>query len=107
MNETRCSQLDAQLKQLETWGGQQYQKIDDAIARAREKEEAAKRGKMPTDSDMPPTKPAAPKPKVLHRSRVCPTKTLRSEEEVLAYVDSVKDALMDALHESGAVRLGD
>ena len=71
------------------------------------KEEAAKRGKMPTDSDMPPAKPAAPKPKVLHRSRVCPTKTLRSEEEVLAYVDSVKDALMDALHESGAVRLGD
>lgn len=107
MNEMRCSQLDAQLKQLETWGGQQYQKIDDAIARAREKEEAAKRGKMPTDSDMPPAKPAAPKPKVLHRSRVCPTKTLRSEEEVLAYVDSVKDALMDALHESGAVRLGD
>lgn len=107
MTETRCSQLDAQLKQLETWTEQQYRKVDDAIALAREKEEAVKRGELPPEVSTPPAKPTASKPKVLHRSRVCPTKTMRSEEEVLEYVGSLKDALLDALHENGAVRLGD
>lgn len=107
MTEMRCSQLDAQLKQLETWSGQQYLKIDDAIAQARTREDAAKRGKVPLEGGKLPVKPVALKPKILHRSRVCPTKTMRSEEEVREYVDNLKNALLDALHENGAVRLGD
>ena len=108
MTETRCSQLDAQLKQLETWSGQQYQRIDDAISAARAKAEAAKRGKGDAgDGGAGPAKPAASRPKVLHRSRVCPTKTMRTEDEVYEYVDGLRDALLSALRENGAVRLGD
>lgn len=108
MHEERCSQLDAQLKQLETWRNQQYQLVDEAIAEAREKEESIRRGKIPTgDSTTKPTKSTALRPKVLHRSRVCPTKTMRTEEEVSEYVNNLKDSLLDALHENGAVRLGD
>ena len=107
MTQKLCSQLDAQLKQLEAWVGQQYQKIDEAIAQARAKEEAAKRGKVLTGAAPVVPKPMVSRPKVLHRSRVCPTKTMRTEEEVCEYVDKLRDALLDALRESGAVRLGD
>lgn len=102
-----CSQLDAQTAQLSTWKDQQYTKIDEAIARANTEREKAKKGPATIPAaDEPKPKPA-PKPKVLHRSRVCPTKTMRTEDEIYEYVDNLRDILLDALRENGAVRLGD
>lgn len=102
-----CSQLDAQTAQLSTWKDQQYTKIDEAIARANTEREKAKKGPASIPAaDEPKPKPA-PKPKVLHRSRVCPTKTMRTEDEIYEYVDNLRDILLDALRENGAVRLGD
>ncbi|MEG1246343.1 BREX system P-loop protein BrxC [Gordonibacter sp.] len=94
-----CSQLDAQVSQLVTWTSQQYAKIDSAIADARRKKEEGRGGKTPP---MP-----KPKTAVLHRSRVCPTKTMHTEGEVDEYVQSLKNTLMSALEDNDAVRLGD
>ncbi len=104
---TLCSLLDAQTAQLATWKDQQYTKIDEAIARANTERKKAKKGpaSIPAADESKP-KPA-PKPKVLHRSRVCPTKTMRTEDEIYEYVDNLRDILLDALQENGAVRLGD
>jgi hypothetical protein len=101
-----CSQLDAQLSQLKTWEGQQYSKIDVAIEKAIERQHQPKPGDD-TQGGGGTIKPPVPKVKKLHRSRVCPTQTLHSEEEIDAYVGKLKDALLKALKESGAVRLGD
>ena len=102
-----CSLLDAQTAQLGTWKDQQYTKIDEAIARANTERAKAKKGpaSIPAADELQP-KPA-PKPKVLHRSRVCPTKTMRTDDEIYEYVDNLRDILLDALRENGAVRLGD
>lgn len=97
-----CSQLDAQVSQLATWTNQQFAKVDNVIAEARHKKEEKKGS---TGSAIP----AEPKPrtKVLHRSRVCPTKTMRTADEVDAYVEGLRNALMDALKDGDVVRLGD
>lgn len=99
-----CSQLDAQVSQLTTWTNQQFTKIDNAVAEARRKKEERQ-----GDRQTPPGGDTLPKKstKVLHRSRVCPTKTMRNADEVNAYVEGLRSALMKALEDNDAVRLGD
>ena len=100
-----CSQLDAQLSQLKTWEDQLVNKVDDVVAAARNRQRNGGGG-TPGGGEKPPV-PPAPKVKKLHRSRVCPTQTLHNEQEVDAYVSRLRDELLKALKETGAVRLGD
>ena len=86
--------------QVSAWAGQQYKKVDEAVRKA------AQAKITPTGSGVtvPPT--PQPRTKVLSRAAVCPTKLLDSEEAVDAYVADIRGKLMDALRESGSVRLG-
>ncbi|MDD7203673.1 MAG: BREX system P-loop protein BrxC [Coriobacteriaceae bacterium] len=97
-----ASQLDAQVSQLKTWLDQQYLKVDSAVAEAQRKEQEVK-GAHGTQGTAKPK----PKVKTLHRSRVCPTKTLRTEQDVDAYVEGIRKALVEALGDNDAVRLGE
>ena len=99
-HEGSCTKLDAIGSQVSAWAGQQYKKVDEAVRKAAQaiiNKAGVKKVVMP--------KPQ-PKTKVLSRAAVCPTKLLDSEDAVDAYVDSIRKQLMDALRESGSVRLG-
>lgn len=104
---TDASQLDAQLSQLKTWEGQQYPKIDDAIAYARKRKLESQLGHTVQGGGQEKPAPKPPKVKRISRSRACPTKTLHSREEVDKYVDNLRDQLLKALEDNDAVRLGD
>ena len=49
--------------------------------------------------------PPAPKTKRLRRNDVCPNKKLSTAEEVDAYLADIRRALIEAIEESGSVRL--
>ncbi|WP_350454445.1 BREX system P-loop protein BrxC [Slackia heliotrinireducens] len=105
-----CSQLDAQLSQLNAWREQQMRKVDEAVANARAEAERRKREEQTgrvENGQQPATVPPKKQTKVLARSRVCPTKTLRTTEEVDSYVESIRTKLLKALEKNDAVRLGD
>lgn len=99
-HEGSCTRLDAIGSQVSAWAGQQYRKVDEAVRKAAQ----AKIDITGAKVTVPPT--PQPRTKVLSRVTVCPTKLLDSEEAVDAYVASIRDKLMDALRESGSVRLG-
>ena len=104
---TDASQLDAQLSQLKTWEGQQYPKIDDAVAYARKRKLESELGHTVQGGGQPAPAPKPPRVKSIPRSRACPTKTLHNEQEVDAYVSDLRDQLLKALKDNDAVRLGD
>jgi hypothetical protein len=104
---TDASQLDAQLSQLKTWEGQQYPKIDDAVAYARKRKLESEIGHTVQGGGQPAPAPKPPRVKSIPRSRACPTKTLHSKEEVDEYVDDLRARLLKALEDNDAVRLGD
>lgn len=95
-----CSQLDAQLQQLSIWIDQQINKIDEAI----QAEKLRRQNKTPeaAASTSAPQKQSIAK---LKRSRVCPTKTLRTSKEVDEYVEKIRTDLLKALETNDAVRL--
>mgnify|MGYP000843604052 FL=1 len=101
-----CSQLDAQMRQLEVWENQQYSKIDKTLAEERTVRAAARKGLADTMA-AEPVGSVSPRICVLKRSRVCPTETMRTPDEVGAYVERLRKALVDALQDNDAVRLGD
>ena len=85
-------------------------KVDEAVANARAEAERRKREEQTgrvENGQQPATVPPKKQTKVLARSRVCPTKTLRTTEEVDSYVESIRTKLLKALEENDAVRLGD
>ena len=106
MRRQDCSQLDAQMRQLEVWENQQYSKIDKTLAEERTVRAAARKGLADTMAAKP-VESASPRICVLKRSRVCPTETMRTPDEVGAYVERLRKALVDALQDNDAVRLGD
>lgn len=92
--------------------------IDDAVER--QEAEAAAAKAAPSAPQRPavqaagaPSRPASampapapqPKPKELRRADVCPPTKLTSEADVDEYVEKIRRALLEALRESGAVRL--
>ena len=99
-NEGSCTKLDAIGSQISAWADQQYKKVDEAVRKAAQ----AKIDVIDVDVTVPHV--PQPRTKVLSRATVCPTKLLDSAEAVDAYVADIRRQLMDALRESGSVRLG-
>ena len=104
-----CSKLDALSSQTIAWHEACLRKIDNVVAQAKAKAEAAKRSAAAQQDGSPAAEPAPvpqPKIKVLSRSAVLPTKPLRTEEEIDAYLANVKKKLMAELADNDGVRLG-
>ncbi len=104
-----CSKLDALSSQVIAWHEACLKKIDNAVAQAKTKAEAAKNVGSSADAGGAIAKPAPvpqSKIKVLSRSAVLPAKSLHSEEEVDAYLADVKKKLMAELDDHVGVRLG-
>lgn len=99
-NERSCTRLDAIGSQVSAWAGQQYKKVDEAVRKAAQAKIDAAGVHVTVDP-----KPQ-PMTKVLKRDVVCPTRLLDSEEAVDAYVADIRRQLIEALKESGSVRLG-
>lgn len=81
---------------------------DDAMAAIDEADERARQPKatvtMPGAKDAP-AKPVAPQCKVLRRDEVCPSVKLTTAEDVEGYVARIREHLLEAIDECGAVRL--
>ena len=97
-NEDSCTRVDAIGKQAENWVIAQYEKIDNAVQAATQR--SLDKAGIHVQAPRPKRRPAT-----LRCREVCPPSLLSSEEDVDAYVDKIKDALMDALRTNGSVRL--
>ncbi|MBR3327180.1 MAG: BREX system P-loop protein BrxC [Atopobiaceae bacterium] len=87
-----CSKLDALGAQLDTWKETQLIRIDSAKV-------------IPVEPTDPP-KPPKPKTKVISRSTVLPTRALKSEEDVNAYVEEFRLRMLAELEGFDSIRLG-
>lgn len=122
-----CSKLDTLSSQIIAWHEAQLKKVDNAVAEeeARKRAEAERRvthvatqdepyitTKAPADTiaatERKPESTPAPKPKtkVISRSAVLPTKSLRSVEDIDAYVEVFRDRLVAELDGNDSIRLG-
>ena len=99
-NERSCTRLDAIGSQVVAWAEQQCRKVDEAVRKAAQAKIDAAGVRVTVDP-----KPQ-PRTKVLKREVVCPTRLLDSEESIDAYVADIRRQLIEALNESGSVRLG-
>ena len=109
---TTMQALDSQELQLNNLADEQYVAIDEA-------HDAATRPVTPPAHVPPashvdnggnavpvmPPKPKSPQVKELDRQDLCPARRLTSEQEVEAYVDNIRQQLLQALKETGAVRM--
>lgn len=122
-----CSKLDTLSAQMIAWHEAQLRNVDNAAAEeaARKQAEAKRRvthtatqdepytttkepaGAVTTAGPEPEQKPAPkPKTKVISRSAVLPTKSLRSVEDIDAYVADFRKRLVDELEGNDSIRLG-
>lgn len=95
-NANTMTRLDALLRLLDEFRDKQIENIDEAAMPPVRIADSAKSGEGA---------PPAPKTKRLRRNDVCPNKKLSTAEEVDAYLADIRRALIDAIEESGSVRL--
>lgn len=85
------TKLDAISMRLDAFRDDRFAAIDEAMSA------------LEADADDPAQSPV--ETKAIRRSDVCPGITLRTPEEVDAYVEAIRRALLDAIDEAGSVRL--
>lgn len=126
LNAVTCGDLDMLRAQLDTWRERCLADIDKALEadrlrnertaaeRARQEDiapaqaDAVSRGEEPSTPAVAPaarvdSRPARPAVRHLSQRELCPAKRLSSEEDVEAYVATIRKKLMSALDEAGVV----
>ena len=98
---TTMEALDAQELRIGQLEDNRMRAIDDAVDAANAAQAAAVIGRTQRETAPSPAKPT----KELDRRTVCPSKRLSTPEEVEAYVQNIRQQLLQALTETGSVRL--
>ena len=103
-----CSALDAIRAQIDTWKSAQLKKIDNAVADQKAKHDPKPPVRQQGGSGgqvIPPKPKPVPKTAVLSKDAVLPIKVLKTEEDIDAYVESLRKKLLAALKDNAGVRL--
>ena len=100
-----CTKLDSINSQIDAWRSSQLSQIDAAVAAARAPKTPATGGE---GAGVEPVTPPKHKTKVVSRSSALPSKVLRTEGDVDAYVEQLRARLLAELDDETAdgIRLG-